>query len=152
MFTAEGLIEFHKRAHQSLKKLINHCGQFDDDELNRDIAGFGYSNLKLQLHHAIGAERYWISILLGRIDVDENESDYASIENLDRFRRETYLITEQYIRSASEDELNTARPMMTWGKQRENINSRSSIYAYPDSYFPSSRSNCGYVQIARQTY
>ena len=33
MYNSEGLIEFHRRGHNSLKKLIEHCRQFSEEEL-----------------------------------------------------------------------------------------------------------------------
>ena len=121
MYTAECLMEFHERTHQSLTKLIDHCSLFSDDELSKEIDGFGYPSLRLQLHHAIGAEKYWIGVLKGRIDVEENESDYSSIENLKRFHEEVYSATQKYLSTASADELNNARPMITWGNKEKTL-------------------------------
>jgi len=119
MFTGESLIEFHKRAHQSLQKLLEHCSQFSTDELNRGLDGFGYPTIRLQLHHGISAEKYWLGVLQGRIDVDENDSDYPTTESLEAYRQQVFAATEDYLRSALVEELNTARPMMTWGNKEK---------------------------------
>lgn len=119
MYNSEGLIEFHRRAHQSLIKLMEHCRRFNSEEISRELEGFGYPTLRLQLHHIIGAQKYWIGVLEGRIDVDDNISDYPTIEKLMEYRQEVYSATAQYLRGASPDELNTARPMMTWGNKEK---------------------------------
>jgi uncharacterized damage-inducible protein DinB len=115
MHTAETLIEFHERSHRSLKKLLAHCLQLDVKDLNHELNGFGYSTIRLQFHHEIGAEKYWIGVLQGRIDVDENDSDYPTIESLEAYRQQVFLASEKYLHTASIDELNTARLVMTWG-------------------------------------
>ena len=73
MYTTAALVEFHERAHQSLKKLLEHCHQLSAEELNRELSGFGYPTVRLQLHHDIGAEKYWTGVLQGRIDVRSND-------------------------------------------------------------------------------
>ena len=119
MFTGESLIDFHERAHISLIKLLEHCRQFSADELNSELLGFGYATVRLQLHHGISAEKYWISVLQGRIDVDENDSDYPTGELLEVYRQQVYAATDDYLRGASVEELNTARPMITWGNKEK---------------------------------
>lgn len=119
MYMAEDLIEFHRRAHHSLEKLLAHCRQLSAEELNQELAGFGYPTVRLQLHHGIGAEKYWIGVLQGRIDVDDDDPDYPTIESLEKYRQIVFSATEKYLRTASENELNTPRPMMTWGNKEK---------------------------------
>lgn len=118
IYTAETLVEFHERAHRSLKRLLEHCRQLRAEELNRELAGFGYPTVRLQLHHVIGAEKYWIGVLQGRIDVDENDPDYPTIESLEVYRQQVLSATAEYLRASSVEELNTARSMMTWGNRK----------------------------------
>jgi len=119
MFTAEGLLEIHKRTHKNLKDLLVHCQQLSEQELTKELDGFGYPTVLLQLHHEIGAEKYWVGVLQGRIDVDENISDYPTAKSLETYRQEIFSNTEAYLNSASEDELNTNRKMMTWGNNEK---------------------------------
>ena len=119
MYTSEGLIEFHNRTHESLKKLIKHCGQFQPEELDKEIPGFGYSTLRRQIHHAIGAEKYWAGVLEGRMDINDDVSDCETIEKLEEYRKLTFDITGNYFNNASSAELNNARPMMTWGNKEK---------------------------------
>jgi uncharacterized damage-inducible protein DinB len=113
MYTPESLIDIHERSHRSLKKLLDHCNQFTTDELNREMPGFGYPTMRLQLHHIISAEEYWIGVLHGRI-IDENDALYPNIESLEKYRQEIYGVTHHYLKSVSNEELNTPRKMITW--------------------------------------
>ena len=115
MYTNEALLELHERAHRSLEELLAHGRQLTADEQDRELEGFGYPSVRLQLHHEIGAEKYWIGVLEGRIDADEDAPAYPTIASLEAYRREVFSVTEGYLRSASDGELSTARPMTTWG-------------------------------------
>jgi len=115
MHTSEALIELHERAHGCLKELLTHCRQLSSDELNRELEGFGYASVRLQLHHEIGAQKYWIGVLKGRIDAEEDDPDYPTIASLEDYRQEVDSATLEYLRASSEEELNTPRPMQTWG-------------------------------------
>jgi len=119
MYTANALIDIHERTHRSFATLLDHCGEFGSDALNRELPGFGYSTLHLQFHHGIGAERYWIGVLQGRIDVDEDAPSYPTVQTLEQLRVEVFEATEQYLRALSVDDLNVARTMMTWGNREQ---------------------------------
>ena len=108
MYTSEALLDLHERSHRSLKELMAHCRQLSADELDRELAGFGYASVRLQLHHEISAQKYWIGVLQGRMDVDENDSDYPTVDSLESYRQQVYILTVEYLRDASVDELNTA--------------------------------------------
>jgi uncharacterized damage-inducible protein DinB len=118
MYTSASLIDLHERTHRSLHKLLDHCGGFSEEELSRALDGFGYESLRMQLHHMIGAERYWVGVLYGQMLTDEAEADYASIEALRAFRERVAADTDRYLQAASEAELNTPRTMTTWGDKQ----------------------------------
>jgi uncharacterized damage-inducible protein DinB len=115
MYTSAALLDIHDRSHQSLAKLLAHCRQFSLDELNRELPGFGYPTIRLQLHHQIGAEKYWLGVLENRMDVDDDDPNYPTIESLENYREEVYAATSGYLKAASNDELNTPRKVITWG-------------------------------------
>lgn len=115
MFTSTDLREIHDRSHRSLKGLLAHCGAFPVEDLNREWDGFGYPTIRLQLHHLLGAERYWIGVLEGRVDADEDDPRYPTIASLGSLRDEVARSTAVYLRAASDEELNTPRAMNTWG-------------------------------------
>ena len=119
MNTPDSLLEFHRRCHESLGKLLDHCGSLTPDELHRNLAGFGYPTIQIQLHHVIAAERYWIGVLQGRMDVDEDEEEYPSVDSLKSFREKIFSVCEEYLRDASRDELIEPREMTTWGDRKK---------------------------------
>jgi len=119
MHTPNALLDFHERSHRSLIELLAHCRKLSQEELNRELDGFGYPTIQLQLHHEIAAERYWIGVLEGRIDVDDDASSYSTIESLEDFRARVFAATKAYLQASSEKDLITARPMMTWGNKEK---------------------------------
>jgi uncharacterized damage-inducible protein DinB len=117
MHNSESLLDLHERAHLNLTALLAHCHGLSGEELNRELTGFGYPSVRLQLHHGIGAEKYWIGVLEGRIDAEDDDPDYPTVESLEVYRKEVFAATEAYLRASSAEELNTPRPMMTWGNR-----------------------------------
>ncbi len=117
VLTPEGLLEIHERAHRNLKGYLAHCRTLDGEAFDGTMTVFGGASVRLQLHHAIGAERYWIGVLQGRVDADDEPHLYPTIESLERYRETTFAATQAYLRKASVEELNTPRPMMTWKKE-----------------------------------
>jgi len=115
LYTAEVLRDIHARSHENLKQLLEHCRAFSEDELAREFEGFGDPSIRLQVHHEVAAEKYWIGVIQGRMDVDENQAEYSTIDSLERYRAEVFAATEAYLEGASPEELSTPRPMVTWG-------------------------------------
>jgi uncharacterized damage-inducible protein DinB len=115
MYSPEALLDVHERAHRNLTALLAHCRELNTEEMNRELAGFGYPTVRQQLHHAIGAEKYWVGVLLGRVDADDDSLDYPTISSLQAYRERVFAVTETYLRGSTVDELNGERPMMTWG-------------------------------------
>ena len=114
MYTSAALLDIHDRAHQSLTKLIDHCAGFSRDELKKEIEGFGYPSIRLQLHHVITGEQYWVGVLHEELLLEELERDYESIEAIRSFHHRVMKVTREYLTGASEAELNTRRTMATW--------------------------------------
>lgn len=117
MYTAEALLDLHGRSHRNLEALLVHCRQLTAEELDRQLAGFGYPTVQLQFHHVIGAEEYWIGVLQGRVEADDDAPKYQTIASLEAYRESVFAKTEDHLRGASSDELNTVRTMLTWGNK-----------------------------------
>jgi uncharacterized damage-inducible protein DinB len=117
LHTPEALLAFHERAHRSLAALLAHCRELSAEEFHREVPGFGGATVQLQLHHAIGAEKYWIGVLRGRIDANEDAPDYPTVESLEAYRVQVFAATEAYLRGVTAEDLNTPRAMMTWGNR-----------------------------------
>jgi uncharacterized damage-inducible protein DinB len=75
MHTPGALLDLHERGHRNLAALLAHCRDLTADEADRELPGFGYPTVRLQLHHIVGAEKYWIGVLQGRIDADDDSPD-----------------------------------------------------------------------------
>lgn len=124
MYTREALLDMHERGHRSLAKVLKHCEQFSVEEIDRVLPCFDEYTLRLRLHHIIGCEQYWIGVLQGVVH-DEPAEGYPDIASLLAYRGRIFSATEQYLRTASNDELNTPRPMTVWGGiQRELVPAR----------------------------
>lgn len=121
MYTQGALLDVMGRSQASLIGLLGHCRGLNAADLGRELDGFGYPSVQLQIHHAIGAQRYWVGVLEGRMDVDENESDWADVDALDQFRRVVLEVTDGYLRSKSDAELNQAGSYLTWGDREVDL-------------------------------
>lgn len=115
MLTSQALRDIHERAHRNFAGLLGHCRTLAQEDVDRALPGFGYPTVRLQLHHAIAAERYWIGVLQGRIDVDEDDHEHPTVVALEAYRAHVFAATDAYLGDATPAELNTARPMLTWG-------------------------------------
>ncbi len=115
MYTSEAMLDLHTRVHQSFAKLLEHCAGFSEEELSRELDGFGYPTMRVQLHHMIGAEEYWVGVVRGLMLTEDREEDMGSMEAIRAYRERVAGITAEYLRGASSDELNTRRKMTTWG-------------------------------------
>jgi uncharacterized damage-inducible protein DinB len=115
VYTPEALLDLHERAHRNLSALLEHCRALDDEQLNRELAGFGYPTVRLQLHHAIGAQEYWLGVLHDAVAVEDNDADFPTIDTLEAWRLRTFAATAAYLKGVTAESLNTARPHATWG-------------------------------------
>lgn len=114
MFTVQAMLGMHAGAHASLRGLLEHCATLEAGALCRDFAGFGYPSVSTQFAHLIGAEAYWVGVLQGRWEVDEDDPVFTETAALEAYRAQMAAATRAYLEGATTEELNTARPMMTW--------------------------------------
>lgn len=115
MYTAEALLDLHERVQRVLKALLEHCAGLDAEALHRELAGFGYPTVQLQLHHVIGGERYWVGVLRGEMRVEEDEADFPSVADLENLRVQVAAETRAWLSGRSARELNEARELVVWG-------------------------------------
>lgn len=114
MFTPQAMLDLHAGAHASLCGLLEHCATLDAEELCREFTGFGYPSVSTQFAHVIGAEAYWVGVLQGSCEVDEDDPVFTETGALEVYRAQAAATTRAYLEGATAEELNTARPMMTW--------------------------------------
>jgi hypothetical protein len=61
--TPGALLALHERGHRNLAALLIHCRELTANEINQELADFGYQMVRLQLHHVIGTEKCWMGVL-----------------------------------------------------------------------------------------
>ena len=118
MYTAEALLDIHERCHRSLRMLMDHCREMGAEKLDRPLDGFGAKTIRVQLHHVLGAQKYWLSVVEDRMNADHDDADYPTLDSLETFRAEVYAGTEAYLRATPDETLNAAREFLTWGDKR----------------------------------
>jgi uncharacterized damage-inducible protein DinB len=117
MYTPAALLDMHARSQKSLRGLIAHCGSLTSEELERQLLDFGLPphgepTVRLQLTHTIGAQRYWIGCLQGRMEPEDPV--LANTAEIEAFRESVAALVARYLEGATEAELNTARPVKTF--------------------------------------
>lgn len=121
MYTPTALLDMHERSQKSLRGLIAHCGSLTSEELERQMLDLGLPphgepNVRLQLTHTIGAQRYWIGCLQGRIEAEDPV--LASIAEIEAFRESVSAQVAGYLGGVSEAELDTPRAVKTFHGER----------------------------------
>ncbi len=120
MHQPEALRDLHARAHSNLKLLIEHCGGLDAETFDYRFEDLGGTRARGELHHILTAERYWIGVIQGRIDVAEDLDDHPDAPAMESLRAEICARTDAYLAKVDAATLNAPVKMMTWGdKERE---------------------------------
>jgi len=109
------LIEIHERTHRNLKELMAHCATLTAEELDRETDGFGYPSVRLQLHHSLAAEKYWVDVLRGATEFEHDDAAYPDLPSLEALREETFDATRAYLRDTPAERLAEGGLFVTWG-------------------------------------
>lgn len=109
------LLDLHGRVHRMLKGLLEQCGELTQEELDRELPGFGYPSIRLQLHHVLAAERYWVGVLHGELRADEDEAAFPAVPDLARLRRDVAEATRAWLRRQDPASLSTPIELVVWG-------------------------------------
>lgn len=115
MYTPEALLDVHGRAHRSLAGLLEHCRRLPADVVDREFDGFGYRTIRRQFDHVLGAEKYWLGVLEGRIQVGDDAVEPPSLDELATERARVAAATAAWIRASSSDAVNLPRTVKTFG-------------------------------------
>ena len=113
MYNAAALFDIHARAHESLRRLIVFCGDLTDDELRRQLPGFGMPTVHRQLEHTIGAEVYWQTVITTGYREEASLPPLPDLAEIEAFRARTASVTQDYLGAATEAELNATREMIS---------------------------------------
>ena len=121
MHTVRALLDLHERTHRCVAKMLEHCAGFDEDALHRAHAGFGYETVRLQLHHQIGAEQYWIDVLEGRPFRDDEVDAYPDVAALVGFREQVFDATAGYLGRVSDADVNAPTEVTQWNGEKATV-------------------------------
>ena len=121
MYSTAALLDLHARVHRNLEDLIAHCAKLDPKDAERKLEGFGDASIRLMIHHAIGAEHYWMGVLQGVVDAADSSADYPDIASLEPFRAEVFEATETFLDTLDEEALNATRRVSTWGGKEADL-------------------------------
>ncbi len=115
MYTTDAIGDQQRRCHWSLCALMSHCESLTENELHQTHELFGGSTVQMELHHIIGAQRYWLSVIDGPVNADDDEANFPTIESLCMFRDDVHARAIGLIESMGDVALNASRPMTTFG-------------------------------------
>jgi uncharacterized damage-inducible protein DinB len=118
MYDPQGLLELHRRTHLGTAALLAHCASFSADELARELPGFGYPSLLEQWRHVIGAEDYWLNVLLGDWDIPDYAAACETVGELEVRRAVVAQQTAEYLAGQTAAALSTPREFATWPEAR----------------------------------
>ena len=126
MHTCDAIADIHRRSHHVLALLLGHCGALSAEQLGESHEGFGYSSIRTQLHHLIGAERYWVGVLNGEMLVDDDDPErlareFPTATELSAHRERVAADSVRYLESVDDATLNTPQRVVTWGGNEEEL-------------------------------
>lgn len=121
MYLPAALLDLHRRSQHSLRSLMDQAADLPLADLDREHEGFGYPTVRLQLHHLIGAQEYWIGVLQGRVQADLEPDAYPTLESLAEYRDRVAGRVEAYLSEVPEESLNQAADFATWGGKTKTL-------------------------------
>ena len=121
MYTSDGLLDIHERTHRSIQSLLEHCATFPEEDLHRSVEGFSYPTIVSQLHHLLGAERYWFGVLRGEIQVDDDAAGHQTIDALRTLRHDVAKATAAYLHSATDQQLSSPCKVTKWNGETVDV-------------------------------
>lgn len=106
MYTREALLDMNRRVHWNARDIIAWLGTLGAALLLREVPGFSYPTLRGQVHHALGAQEYWLGVVEGRSDYEEHEERYVSAADLEAYRQHCEQLVVRVIEERSDQRLN----------------------------------------------
>jgi uncharacterized damage-inducible protein DinB len=106
MFTRESIRKFHTWTHASLNVLFDHLATLPASDYAKDIPGFGYSSIRLQVIHLLGCEARWVRRLQIQPIGDWDPMRWPSLADARALQREITTQTLGYLSSLTDHQLN----------------------------------------------
>jgi len=99
----------HGWTHERVELLIEHANTLTATEFVQELPGFGYSSVRDQLMHMLGAEERWV-LRLQNLPIEAwPAADYATVDPFRRARSRVMRATVAYLEALPEADLN--RPL-----------------------------------------
>jgi uncharacterized damage-inducible protein DinB len=111
MYTSAALLDIHRRMHRNMAVLLEHCALLNSEQFQQELSGFGIPSVHRQLFHTLATEWFWMSVLRGAEPPTDERAKYNAPELLEQYRQHVAQLTADYLRGASEAELDTRRRM-----------------------------------------
>ncbi len=121
MYTTAALLDIHDRTHRSLAKVIDHLDTLPAKALSTPVEGFSYPTLVAQLHHGIGAERYWFSVLRADINLDDDFESHQTLDALRSMRASVAAQTRAQIESLSDEQASAPLEITKWNGEKAEV-------------------------------
>ncbi len=114
MYTTAGILDLHQRTHVSIQGVLDHLATLPEEALHREVEGFSYPTLALQVHHYLAAERYWFGVMRGEIRLDDDETEHTTVDALRALRAEIAERSAEQLGGYTDEELSAPRSMTQW--------------------------------------
>jgi uncharacterized damage-inducible protein DinB len=111
VFTLDGIRKFHAWTHASLHLLLAHLATVDTLAYRRELTGFGFPTLHLQVIHFINCEPFWIHMLRGVPFSDHDPAQFPHVADARHLLEEVGRQTTAYLSGLSDEQLNANREL-----------------------------------------
>ena len=108
MFTLDGIRKFHSWTHQSLTLVLDHLSTISPSDYTKEVPGFGFPTLRLQVIHILNCERFWLHTLQRLPVQDRTPSDFPGIPEARLLQEEAARQTLAYLAGLTDRQLNEA--------------------------------------------
>jgi uncharacterized damage-inducible protein DinB len=106
MLSRDGLLAIYGWQQECFDILFAHCGQFTEQDLQREFDGFGQPSLWASLLHIVAVENYWLFNLSGQWALTDEPKE-RTVAALDGQRKQVAAAMRAWLNSKSDEELNT---------------------------------------------
>ena len=121
MYTTAALLDIHRRTHDSIQGVLDALGALPPEEMTKEVAGFSYPTLATQVHHYLGAERYWFSVLSGDLNLDDDADQHGTVEALRGMREQVAETTRAMVAGWSDEEASAPRTITKWNGETAEV-------------------------------
>ena len=107
MFDLDGIRKFHGWTHLCFGRVLDHLATLSQSDYIREVPNFGFATLRAQTIHILNCEGFWVHTLRGKVYIDRNPAEYATVDDARRMQREITGQTLDYLSNLTDRQLNT---------------------------------------------